>query len=366
MAFTTADLTPSELRAQLKAAGLSAADAASIIAFLNPGADGLIPVETATTAGNPVPELLAPDGDRPQVLDLQSAVNTVNLDAVETFPDLRAIVQSGDHADLTVNSNNVSADVWAGGGNGNVVTVQENLGTLHGGSGVNQKLTLFATDIGTLIEGSGNHQTATLHGAIVAATGYGGSGERDVLNGIGEHLSLIGGTGNNQHYSLEGQADTLAVGSGNNDVANVGGQFVTATGGSGNNDVLNVSAAVSSTISEGSGNNQVINASDSIGCTFHGGSGHNDKLNIAPGHSVIADGGGANQHILASGGSDTLNLTPGKHETVDLASSGHNIVNVAASSGNVTISGATSTDTINIAEGAHVHVVGVDPIIHYV
>jgi hypothetical protein len=76
MAFTTADRTPSELSAQLKAAGLSAADAASIIAFLNPGADGLIPVETATTAGNPVPEVLAPDGDRPQVLDLQSAVNT--------------------------------------------------------------------------------------------------------------------------------------------------------------------------------------------------------------------------------------------------------------------------------------------------
>jgi hypothetical protein len=81
-------------------------------------------------------------------------------------------VQSGDHADLTVNSNNASADVWAGGGNGNVVTVQGNLGTLHGGSGVNQNLTLFATDIGTLIEGSGNHQIATLHGAIVAATGY--------------------------------------------------------------------------------------------------------------------------------------------------------------------------------------------------
>ena len=102
---------------------------------------------------------------------------------------------------------------------------------------------------------------------------------------------------------------------------------VTATGGSGNNDVLNVMAAVSSTISEGSGNNQVINASDSIGCAFHGGSGHNDKLNIAP---------------------------------------GHNVVNVAASSGNMTISGATSTDIINIAEGAHVHVVGVDPTIHYV
>jgi hypothetical protein len=167
MAFTTADLTPSELSAQLRVAGLSAANAASIIAFLDPGADGLIPVETATTAGNPVPEVLAPDGDRPRVLDLQSAVNTVNLDAVETFPDLRAIVQSGDHADLTVNSNNASADVWAGGGNGNVVTVQGNLG-----SGVNQNLTLFATDIGTLIEGSGNHQIATLHGAIVAATGY--------------------------------------------------------------------------------------------------------------------------------------------------------------------------------------------------
>ena len=62
-------------------------------------------------------------------------------------------------------------------------------------------------------------------------------------------------------------------------VANVGGQFVTAGGGSGNNDVLNVS-------------------------------GHNDKLNIAAGHSVIADGGGANQHILASGG--VGHATPGR------------------------------------------------------
>jgi len=72
MAFTTTDLTPDQLTAQLQAAGLTPTDISHLMSLLTPGADGLIPTETATTAGA-MPEVLAADGDRPQVLDITAS-----------------------------------------------------------------------------------------------------------------------------------------------------------------------------------------------------------------------------------------------------------------------------------------------------
>jgi hypothetical protein len=374
MAFTTTDLTPDQLTAQLQAAGLTPTDISHLTSLLTPEADGLIPTETATTAGA-IPEVLAPDGDPPQVLDITaSGPSTVSQSPAPgtPFAALAAIVEGGSHQDLTVggvvNGNFAnSVDVWAGGGDGNSATVSMAFGTLYGGSGNDQNLTLFTLGHGTLIEGSGNHQTATIGGGRTSSEeAIGGSGSGDVLNAIGLHDVLIGGTGNNQ--TLNG-AD-VTMGSGNNDVANVGGGPLLhgyVTGGSGNNDVINVSGfPVTATM--GTGNNQTINTQGigPGGNTFVGGSGANDHLNITQESSLISDGGGVNQHIVASGGGSTLNLTPGKHEQVNLASSGHNVVNVAASSGNVTISGVTSTDVINEATGAHVVIHGVDPGIHYI
>jgi hypothetical protein len=67
MAFTTTDLTPDQLTAQLQAAGLTPSDISNLMSLLTPGADGLIPTETATTAGA-IPE-------EPMVIDCKCSTS---------------------------------------------------------------------------------------------------------------------------------------------------------------------------------------------------------------------------------------------------------------------------------------------------